>query len=336
MNINKTILSFLLVAITSLIYFACDDSGITTISQNTNFSSYNLKFLPPSDSAFYELFVNFDSTGSKFCSMGKFNMNISSQPVNLSGTSMEFKFDFTPDLSKAKDAFISLEPVNDLDTMPNGPVIVGAQPTYVNGVLTYNMNMSYSRSLGNVATQFASDSARYIFATPTNGFQLSTYNRGIWFTTDPFGNNAGITCQSLNSTNWKYHAYVIDIRDSSHIYNVGAFADPSAGDDYHLCLGTTGSELPKPGNDWLQTSCPGNGWPDIDSTVQNNLNSGNFRAMITIEPRNRPAGSTSPYFIRLFFGDIGMPGGFTYNRVPNVSAGFLPTATIQVQNKSGQ
>ena len=89
--------------------------------------------------------------------------------------------------------------------------------------------------------------------------------------------------------------------------------------------------------DWLLSNCPGNGTPDIDTSV-NGLNNSNYQALITIEPKNRPASLTNtPFFIKLFSGAIGLPGGYgSINTLPNVTANYLPTATVQLRQKSGQ
>src|SRR5258706_15901649 len=102
------------------------------------------------------------------------------------------------------------------------------------------MSMQYSGALGGADTQFASDQAKYTFATPTDGNPMSLWPRGIWFTTDDFGNSPGITCQSIGATNWRYHAYVISLVNPAYIYNVGQFGDPNAADNYNACNGAGG------------------------------------------------------------------------------------------------
>ena len=338
MKIKNTVYLLIVVLSSAFFYGGCDDSGITTINQNSTFSSVNLKHLDVSDSAVYEMFVNIDSSGGTiYCSMGKFNINASGQAVDLSGNAKNFQFDFTPNLPTLTDAFVTIEPLSDNDTIPSGLIIMGASRTYVNGVLTYNMNMMYGGALGGIAAQFATDQAQYTFATPTDGSPITQWSRGIWFTTDDFGNSPGISCQSVNSTNWRYHAYVINIANPNYIYNIGKFGDPNAADDFSGCEGNGPLHWQKPGNDWLIPNCPGGGIPDIDSSVAGNLNSSNYKALVTIEPANRPANlSTTPFFIHLFEGNIGVAGYGSNSTLPNVSANFLPTATVTITQKSGQ
>lgn len=337
MNIKNTFLLLIFVLTVTLIYPGCDDAGVTTVNQNSTFSSVNLKPLETSDSAVYEMFVNIDSSGgSIFCSMGKFNINPTGQAVDLSGNAKNFKFNFTPNLPLLADAFVTIEPVVDNDTLPNGPVIMGSTRAYVNGVLTYYMSMQYQGALGSIASQFSTDEAKYTFATPTDGDPSSQWRRGIWFTTDDFGNSPGISCQSVTSTNWRYHAYVISSLNSTYIYNVGKFSNPNSGDDFDGCLSNVGPPWSKPGQDWLMPNCPGS-IPDIDSSANGNLNSGNFQALITIEPANRPANLTNtPFYIHLFFGNIGTAGYGSNSTLPNVSSSFLPTATLTITQHSGQ
>jgi hypothetical protein len=196
------------------------------------------------------------------------------------------------------------------------------------------MNMEHSTVLGGVATQFKIDSARYEFVSPTDGDPASQYTRGMWYTTDPFGNSPGLTCLSLAGFSWRFHAYVTDLRNPDNfIYNVGSFQNPNGPDDYNVCNGPVPA-WNKPGQDWLQPLCPGGGIPDIDSLQ--GLNDGNHGAIITLEPVNRASTSTGLYNIKLFQGPIGSSGYNTYKAVDNVAAQYLPTVTLTIVKTSGQ
>jgi hypothetical protein len=327
MRIIKSVLVLLLSTILAICYISCDDAGVTTVSQSSNFSVLNLKPLTAEDSAMYELFVSFDTLGNiVYYSMGKFNVNASGQIIDSAGHSKVLKFDFAPNLANGNDAIVTLEPLNDNDTLPNGPRILGASKTFVNGILTFIMNMEYSGVLGNIATQLKTDSVKYILASPTGAYPSSNFVRGIWFTPDSSGSSAGISSLPINGTGWIYHAWIIDTRDSiNDIYNVGRFYNPNGADDYIRCYGMNPQNAyNKPGEDWLIANCPGPaGIPDIT-----NLNNGDYKILITLEPETHYL--TKPFFIKLFYGTFAGIGFNIPALVTNVAASYFPTASLQI------
>src|SRR5260221_6871188 len=109
MKIKSTFFLLIIAVLFAFIYSGCDDSGVTTVTQNSTFTQTGLQHLDPADSMMYELFVNIDSSGgSKFCSMGKFNINASGQAVDSTGNAKNFQLRFTPDLPSLTDAFVTL------------------------------------------------------------------------------------------------------------------------------------------------------------------------------------------------------------------------------------
>lgn len=322
-----------------IIYFGCDDSGVVIHSPSAGFSQGGLLPLGAEENATYELFVSFgsgtDNNLNTYCSMGKFNIAPTLQVVDLSGAPVNFKFNFTPDMTKAVDAIITIEPKPDNDTLPNGPVIMGGIKTIVSNVYVFNFSTQYSNAFGTIASQFLTDSAKFILASPTAGIPSSLYTRGVWFTTDSTGNNPGISCASIpDSLGWIYHAYVVDSRDTVNgIYDIGRFQNPGGGDDFNSCYSIGGASWIKPGQDWLQANCPGAGLHDIDGTAPYSLNNGSYNLLITIEPKSRTA--TTPFFLRMFYGNIPAMLGFNIVTIlNNVSASHMPGGDITISSNN--
>ncbi|GEM_PF-1065770 len=337
-TLTKTLFICLLLVALPIFYFGCDDAGIVTHSPSAGLSQGGLMPLGASENATYELFINFGGSGhnaARYCSMGKFNIAETMQIVDLSGAPMKFKFNFTPDMTQGVDAIITVEPNPDNDTLPNGPVIMGGEKTIVNSVYVYNFSMQYYTALGLIGTQFLTDEAKFILASPTAGSPSMEWSKGVWFATDSSGNNQGISCATIpDSLGWIYHAYLVDSRDTIHgIYNIGRFQNAGGADNYTSCNGTGGASWVKPGQDWLQANCPGGGLHDIDGTGSYSLNNGLYKLLITLEPKSRTA--QTPFFLTLFYGSI--PSGTGFNEVnilQNVAAAHMPGGDITISSNN--
>ncbi len=336
-KLTKTIFICIAILTFPILYIGCDNSGIVVHSPSAVFDHGNYPNLPDDEHATYELFVSFSSgangQGPKtYCSMGKFNIATTGQAVDLSGSPIKFKFDFSPDMSKAVDAIITIEPYPDNDTVPNGPVFMGGGKALVNTVYEFDFTMNFWGGLGQIADQFRTDNAQFILASPSAGYPSAQFTRGVWFTPDSTGTNPGITCASLpDSLKWTYHAYLIDTRDTVNgIYNIGKFQDPNAADGLGSCFGN-GNAWNKPGQDWIQSNCPGGGVHDIDGTFPYSLNNGNYKLLVTLEPKSRTL--KTPFFFRVFYGPI--PAGTGFNiplTLQNVTIGNMPGGDITINS----
>lgn len=304
------------------LFQACDDSGVAGDKTKSNFTQSHLPVLALEDGVRYELFVTFNDSlaGLQYRSCGKFNIDLNGNPVDSAGNVKTFKFSYTPDFSRAVNAFVTLEPLSDPDSLPNGTKIIGGAATLNNGALNFNMSMDFPGVVPGVPNNLG-DSCRYIMATPTDSIGNFQFYRGVWLTTDTMGNTAGMSSPALD-TNWIYHAWLGDYTNPGYpvFYNMGRFSNPAAGDDYAGCQGPRAG-YNKPGQDYIstQTGC----------TSFANLNLGNFKMVVTLEPRNWVVQS-KPAPIRIFFGNVGVWGFGIPSALSNVSAGYLPTALLVI------
>jgi hypothetical protein len=105
---------------------------------------------------------------------------------------------------------------------------------------------------------------------------------------------------------------------------MGRFDKADTTDSYNQCQGSLPPWL-VPGHDWIQPNCPA-GIPQITD-----LNNGFYKLMITLEPRFEQGTAISkPFYIKLFYGNLG-PGNYTeILNLANVSAAYLPSAVIRL------
>jgi hypothetical protein len=326
MKLIKSIQLIFFLAALPFLVAACDDSGTSGDKTKSNFTPTNLPPLGAEDGVQYELFVSFDTSAdhenSNYFSLGKFNVNINGQPVNSAGSVTTFGFKFTPDFSKAKDAIVTMEPIVDNDTLPNGPRVMGGAGFLQNGVLTFHLNMNYVDVLDSIPARLG-DSVRYILATPTDSIPVSEYYRGIWLTTDSLGQSSGMNSPFIpESMEWTYHAWLLDVTNPGYpaYYNIGRFTNPGGADDYNSCQGNSPG-YNKPGHDFISTNA------GCQNTA--NLNLGNFRLLVTLEPRNWLVQS-KPAPFRIFYGTVSVAGFAIPSNIPNVSNNYLPTGLLQI------
>lgn len=331
MKILKPFLFLLSALLLMTCYNSCDDAGVVSNNQNVNFSQLNLPHLNPEEQVMYEIFVGFDTladhNANMYISLGKFNINASGQPVDSAGNVKTIAFKNTVNLNWAGDAIVTLEPLIDNDSLPNGIKVMGSARTVVNGVLTFNMDMNYSEVLNNIPASLG-DSAHFILSTPTDGVGFSEFTRGVWLTKDTLGNSAGMTSPTIpGGTGYIYHAWIADVSnpDFPIFYNVGRFSDPNAVDDYTGCQGLFPG-YNKPGHDYIS---PAPGCANLA-----NLNNGFFKIFVTLEPQNRII-QTIPYYLVVFAGPLGSSGYGIVSAMPNVSAAVLPTGTLTVTTTTG-
>lgn len=315
-----------LIAIAGIYFSSCDDAGVAP-SNTYTFTQSGLKHLDQNTQGVYEAWLSFpspnkDHNEALFKSIGRFNIDATTgQVVNDSGGAMTFKLkNGSLNPSNSEDMLITIEPPSDrLDTI-DGDRFIGGIKTGSGNSIAFSCTMNYSDILGNIATQFSTDSTKYILASPTALFPSQQFQKGIWFTLDTNGAAAGLTMLSIADTlDWIYEAWVIDNRDSLNPISLGRFENPNAADHYQQCQAGMGWN--KPGNDFILNTggCP----------IITNLNSGDYKVMITLEPKHEQGSALSkPFFIRLFYGNLGVSGFGIPSRVTRVVN--LPTANISI------
>ncbi|MEO8512484.1 MAG: hypothetical protein ABI543_02880 [Ignavibacteria bacterium] len=325
---NKLRAAFFLLSI--IFIFSCNDSGVVTPQNKGTFSVTRLEAIDKNVVGTYELWgslitANFDHDENAFRSMGRFAISITGSVTDTSGNP------FTPNLGKISninnvgDIIITIQPPGYNDTIPSNIKILGGAKQLIGSEIVFDLTMSYEDILPSSA-QFGSSSADFILASPTTGTASSQYQKGIWFTKDTSGSTAGITLPTLPDTaDWTYQAWIIDNSNSSNIYNIGRFDNPSAGDNNQQCQLSGGLTWAVPGHDWLQANCPGGGVPDIVS-----LNN-NYRVLISLEPRYEQGTALSvPFYLTLFTGNISAVSFGSIQGLSNSFSQVVPTAQVRL------
>lgn len=316
-----------LILLLTFIISSCDDAGITTDTKKIEFSQANLKPLNKQTEGVYEAWLSLgsglDHGDNAYVSVGRFNISSSGQLLDTSGAPGSLNLNRVSNVNLTEDAIITIEQPGDNDTIP-GTKILGAAKVIENGFIVFNMKMDYAEVLP-AASQFAGATGTYMLASPTDLYASFNVAKGLWFSTDTLGNTPGLTLPVLPDTaEWTYQAWVVDNRDSANrIYNIGRFVNPNGADDNQQCAGSNpGWNVP--GHDWIQPNCPGGGIPDIDD-----LTNSNFKLIVTLEPKFETNGLGTPFFIRLFYGNVYVAGPFgSVSTVANSTV--LPTAQIRL------
>jgi hypothetical protein len=283
----------LLAILLSLIYLACDDSGVgpSTIPAGTiSLRQSNFKQLNNSVEGFYQLWLRLDTAGMIFdYSLGKFNIGGSGEITNTNGGAMEFVFSGdTNKLHQATVAYITLEPPNDSNPAPSSSILVSGPTTVSVDSVYATMTIGGGLALGSAGQQLLNGAnAGFSFAAPTAGY--SHCWEGIWFCDTTSSHNtffpSGIR---LFSGGWYYQGWVVDNSNPGDpvYYSTGRFTNPY-GPDFDgagPCAGTF-PPYQKPGQDWILSVCP-SGTPRISET-----NKANYGVFITIEPSFEQSGS---------------------------------------------
>ena len=310
---------------------SCDDDSTTPQQNVIEFSYQNLKPLDQNSEGVYEAWLSvetsFDHDDAAYRSLGRFNISGSGSIVDTSGNPFTLKLNRISNINATEDALITIEPPGDNDTLPGNIKMLGAAKSLQGSALVFNMVMSYHEILNGVAAQFPNAAAKYLLSAPSTG-DTAQFNKGVWFAQNTNGTSPGLTLSTVPDTmDWTYQAWVIDTRDSiNRIYNIGRFDASNERDDNHQCEQNPPVQIWNvPGHDWILANCPA-GIPQITD-----LNNGFYKLMITLEPRfEQGTALQKPFFIRLFYGNLG-PG--IYGEIldlANVSAAYLPSAVIRL------
>lgn len=304
---------------------SCGDDPITPDQRKIELSFTGLRPLNQQTDGVYEAWLSvetsLDHDDGSFRSAGRFNISASGQIVDTAGNPAGLNLNKIGDINLTEDALITIEQPGDNDTLP-GIRMLGGAKSVQGSVIVFNMSMGYHEVLP-ISSQFSAATGKYMLASPTMNFASFSPNLGIWFSLDTNGISPGLTLPVLPDTaEWTYQAWVIDMRDSANrVYNAGRFTSSTGTDDYSQCKGT----LPVwnlPGNDWVLTDCPA-GMFGID-----NLNNGNFKVLVSLEPKAETNGLPYPFFISIFYNTIASGGFGTTSDAVNTTS--LPSAVIRL------
>jgi hypothetical protein len=323
--------NLILILFVSVIFYSCGDDSDVVTSQNKGTLTVNrLQQIDKNVVGTYELWGSVitgqDHDENAFRSMGRFAVNAAGEITDTSGGAFSPNLGKISNINNVSDVIITIQPPGYNDTLPSNIKILGGTKQLIGSELVFDLSMAYSDILP-ASSQFSSAAANFILASPTTGTASLQYQKGVWFTTDTSGVNAGITLPSLpDTTEWTYQAWVIYNSNTSFIYNIGRFDSPNARDNNQQCELTGGLTWNVPGHDWLQANCPGGGLPDITS-----LNNG-YSIMITLEPRYEQGSALNiPFFLKILSsGSIASQPFGTVHLLSNVFSANAPTAQIRL------
>jgi len=284
----------LLAILLSLIYLACDDSGIgpSAIPAGTiSLRQSNFKHLDKDVQGVYQLWLRLDTAGMIFdFSLGKFNIGGSGEITNTNGGSMEFVYEGdTNKLHLASVVYITVEPPNDSNQAPSSSVLVSGSATVSVDSIYASLTLGGGLALGSAGQQLMSNgsNAGFTIAAPTAGY--SHCWEGIWFCDTTSAHNTFFPPNlQLFTGGWSYQGWVVDNSNPGNpvYYSTGRFNNPY-GPDYDgagPCAGTF-PPYQKPGQDWILGVCP-SGTPHMSET-----NKASYGVFITIEPSFEQGGS---------------------------------------------
>ncbi len=312
-----------------LILSSCDDAGIVQNKYDGALTVSRLKAIDKNVEGTYELWASietaFDHNENAYVSLGRFAVNSAGELTDTSGGTFTVNTSKISNINNIGDVIISIQPPGYNDTIPSNIKILGGAKTVSGSELIFDMTMSYSDILPQ-SSDFATSLARYILASPSSGTASGQYQKGIWFTGDTTGSSQGITLPVLpDTTEWTYQAWVINNNNPAEIYNIGRFDNPGTQDNNQLCQLSGGLVWSVPGNDWLQSNCPGGGLPDITS-LENNYSAG-----ITLEPRfEQGAALFTPFYIGILGGTIASQPFGTVQNMLNGFSQVVPTAQLRL------
>ena len=240
---------------------------------------------------------------------GKFNVNASGDLVDLDGKVIEKgEFDTDTDLSGATAIVLTIEPVDDTDTVPTATHLLAGSVSN----LSASLSVGHSAALGD---NFTGASGKYILATPTDGGDTSE-NSGIWFVEISTGGLiAGLQLPTLPA-GWVYEGWAVI---NGTPVTTGTFTDVAAADQSAPFSGPQAGP-PFPGEDFRVNAPAGLTFP---------TDLGGMTAVISIEPS--PDDSPGPFTLKPIVGSIpvGAKDHVTYV-IGNNAAGF-PSGTAVIR-----
>lgn len=263
--------------------------------------------LPPLDEGTDGLYEGWAIINGAPVSTGVFNVDGAGQAV-MPGGGAPAVFMVDDSIGMASAIKISIEPVGDMDPSPSGLIVLtgnveGENTSLVSAIPGLEMLMS--------------SAGAYILATPSDNDENATNDdMGIWFLSVP-GPMAGLTGLPDLGPNWVYEGWVVDVSGSSPMpYTTGTFAMGDGFDSDQA--GCNAGGPPFPGQDFVTYHCG----PVLD------LDSGNFAAVISIEPV--PDNNPGPFMFKPLAGMIPVDGLMGGNMMGNQVADTFPMGTATI------
>lgn len=323
------VLKIITVLFFSFLLFSCNDAGVSTTQNKGSLTISRLRTLDKNSEGTYELWASLESAAdhneNAYRSLGRFAVTSAGELTDTSGGAFTVNMSKISNINNIGDVIISIQPPGYNDTIPSNIKILGGAKQVSGSELIFDMSITYSDILPQ-ASQFSTSLAKFILASPSTGTASGQYQKGLWFTTDTTGTAAGLTLPNLpDTTEWTYQAWVIDNNNSQNIYNIGRFDSPGSADNNQQCQLTGGLVWSVPGNDWLQSSCPGGGLPDI-TNLENN-----YSVLITLEPRyEQGIALYKPFYLAIFAGSIGSQSFGTVQNLANGFSNVVPGAQLRL------
>jgi hypothetical protein len=207
-----------------------------------------------------------------FVSIGKFDVGPFGALVALDGALIrEWQLPSGRSLSEAVEAWISIEPEGDDDALPAGLVLGGefaGTPNLASALLSvaYGPVFEIGTQLNDI--YWASLEARYTLETPSDTAS-DNESRGIYWRN---GDAPGLELPRIESASVVYEGWIEDENDG-RFYSTGRFRDPDSADFDGSGLASTAGAPMFPGQEFVAD-------PILD------LDSGAFRALVSLEPAN--------------------------------------------------
>ena len=287
-----------------------DDNGTDPTGDGPQLQLNGFPASTPAEGTF-ELWVSFVE-GARHAnaeSMGKFRVNAQGNAVGLSGETDPFA-DHDETWQLAIDAFITIEPTDDVDPAPSLPGFLGGSILNRQAMLT----TGHADAIG---FSFESASGSLVLATPSSS-DPTDETEGIWFTS-PSGTATALDLPELPADGpWIYKAWAR--KDAYGLASLGRFyKDDVIDDDGSGPLEGTGGRIDQPG-----FSFPGSDFPFGD--LRPTLTPG--EAFITVEPTNGADGP-GPFLISVLHAQWGVSNAGTPIPLVNLSSS-IPSASLSL------
>jgi len=205
-------------------------------------------------------------------STGVFNVSDTGTPIGLNGGDPIPEFDAGQDITDATDIKITIEPADDADPAPSGLVILAGPVD--------NLVADMATAVPGLDVLENQTQGTFILATPSDNPDMpDNDDHGIWFLQQP-GPAPGLENLPDIGPDWIYEGWVVDTSGENPVpYSTGTFSMAEGADSDEA--GPMGGGPPFPGQDFVEFQ----GGPVLD------LDTGDFSAVITIEPMmdNAPA-----------------------------------------------
>jgi len=296
----KNFLILALIFSLSIIYFACDDSGVNVYAIHRGTMSLTIQNFKPLNKdidGLYEAWLRFDtsSTFYYYYSLGLFNVDAAGNPVDSNGQSFDFKYSGdTTKLYQVTHCLITVEPPGRTGYFGYGPCLLDVVLNRYTDSLSGNLTIGGPEALDAVgrAILAAPGGGYYCIKSLTSGNPSQDCEKGVWLCSTTGDTTLTVLGALPNNGQWIYQGWIADTQSTGgpYYYSIGRFRDPGHADDDGAgpCAGpNTSNAYDRPGQEWIQPNCPA-GKPTIF-----NLSAGIYQVYVTLEPANEQIGSTA-------------------------------------------